>query len=334
VPHKKYDLTKNTSLNKVLELFFNMKSISIIIPALNEEDNILPVYKEVSQVLKKMKLNYEIIFINDGSNDSTLEKMLSLNKKDSKVRVIDFRKNFGQSAAMQAGFDHATKELVCYIDSDLQIDFSELELFLKEIDKKSDCVVGWRHKRKDSFCKTISSKLARCLRKRFLGTDLHDYGCPFKVFTKECLAELDLYGEMHRYIPPMLRWKGFKTSEVKISHRPRKYGCTKYNIWRIPKGFLDMIVVWFWQKYAFRPLHIFGFLGITSIAISMIFGLTLIWLRFLGRISLVNSSLPLFTAFLFLTGITFFCFGIISDILVRTYYKAGQIKNYTIRKKY
>jgi len=235
---------------------------------------------------------------------------------------------------MQAGFDNATKELVCYIDADLQIDFSELPLFIKEIDLGADAVVGWRHKRKDNFLKTFTSKFARMLRHFFLGTELHDYGCPFKVFKRECLTDLDLYGEMHRYIPPMLRWKGYKTVEVKISHRARKFGKTKYNFTRIYRGFLDMIVVWFWQKYAFRPLHIFGGIGISAMGLSALMGLVLIFLRLQGKISLVNSSFPLFTAFLFLTGIIFFCLGIISDILVRTYYKTGKIKNYTIRKKY
>ena len=311
-----------------------MTSISIVIPAKNEEGNILPVYTEVSSVLKKLKLDYEIIFINDGSTDSSLKKMVSLHEKDSKVKVIDFYKNFGQSAAMQAGFDYATKDLVCYIDSDLQIDFSELPLFLKEIADGSDAVVGWRHKRKDSFMKTFTSKFARTMRHFFLGTELHDYGCPFKVFRRECLKDLDLYGEMHRYIPPMLRWKGYKTTEVKISHKPRIHGKTKYGLTRVYRGFLDMLVVWFWQKYSFRPLHIFGGLGIVSIILGFLLGLALIFLRLQGRISLIDSIFPLFAVFLVMCGIIFFCFGIISDILVRTYYKTGKIKNYNARKIY
>ena len=146
---------------------------------MNEEKNILPVYAEVSNVLKKLKIEYEIIFINDGSTDSTLKNIINIQKNDKKVKAIDFNKNFGQTAAMQAGIDLASKDLICYIDGDLQIEFSELPLFLKEIENGYDAVIGWRHKRKDSFLKTNVSKLARKLRQKMLGTDLHDYGCPF-----------------------------------------------------------------------------------------------------------------------------------------------------------
>ncbi|MDD4250935.1 MAG: glycosyltransferase family 2 protein [Candidatus ainarchaeum sp.] len=309
-----------------------MKSISIVIPVLNEEKNIAPLYQEVSSVLKKLKLDFEVIFVNDGSTDSTLEEMLKLHKKDSKVKIIDFRKNFGQSAAMRAGFDLASKDLVCYIDGDMQVKFSELPIFLKEIEKGYDCVIGYRSKRKDSFSKNFMSFFASKLRHKLLGTNLHDYGCPFKVFRRECLEDLELYGEMHRYIPPMLRWRGYTSSEVHISHRQRKYGKTKYNLWRIPKGFLDMIVIWFWQKYANRPLHIFGGLGLISIGIGFLLGLVLIVLRLLGRISLVNSSLPMFAGLLFICGVIFFCFGLIADMQMKTYYKVSEKKPFNIKK--
>ncbi len=308
------------------------QSISVIVPVKDEEDNVAPVYQEVSSVLKKLGLDFEIIFVNDGSTDSSLQKALALREKDSRVKVIDFYKNFGQSAAMMAGFELASKDLVCYIDCDQQIDFSELPLFLEEISKGADSAVGWRHKRKDSFFKTFYSRIARTLRQYFLGTQLHDYGCPFKVFRKECLEGLELYGEMHRYIPPLLRWRGFKVVEVKISHKPRERGLTKYNWTRVPKGFLDMIVVWFWQKYSARPLHIFGGFGLAAIIFGLVLGVTLIVLRLEGRISLVNSSFPLFTAFLLITGITFFCFGLISDMLMKIYYSTEHKKPYTIKK--
>ncbi len=311
-----------------------VKSISVIIPAFNEQDNIVPVFEEVSSVLKNLKMDYEIIFVNDGSSDSSLERMVFLKKKNSCVKVIDFYKNFGQSAAMRAGFDLASKDLVCYIDSDLQINFNELPLFLKEIDKGADAVIGWRAKRKDTFFKTFASKIARAFRHKILGSQLNDYGCPFKVFRKECLVDLELFGEMHRYIPPMLRWRGYNTVEVKISHNPRKHGKTKYNWKRIPKGFLDMIVIWFWLKYSNRPLHIFGGLGMISMGLGGVLGIVLIILRLLGRISLVNSSIPSFAALLFLTGIIFFCFGIMADMQMKMYYKVNNRKNYLIRKVY
>ncbi len=309
-----------------------MKSISVVIPVLNEEKNVFLVHKEVSLVLKKLKLDYEIIFVNDGSTDSTLKELIKLT--DKKTKIIDFRKNFGQSAAMQAGIDHSTKELVCYIDGDLQIDFNELPLFLKEINNGFDAVIGYRHARKDSFFKNTFSSIARFIRQKFLGTNLHDYGCPFKVFSRQAITSIKLTGEMHRYIPPMLRWNGYTTSEVKITHKARIYGKTKYNIFRVYKGFIDMFNIWFWQKYSARPLHIFGGIGAISIILGIILLLILIFLRFLGRISLVNSSLPLFSGLLLLSGIIFFCFGLIADMLSKIYYSTEQKKNYTIRKVY
>ena len=301
---------------------------------MNEEENILPVYSEVSSVLKKLKIDYEIIFVNDGSTDSTLKKLIELNKKDSKVKIIDFNKNFGQTAAMQAGIDLASKELICYIDGDLQIDFSELPLFLKEIENGYDAVIGWRHKRKDSFFKTTISKFARKLRQKMLGTDLHDYGCPFKLFKANAIRSIELYGEMHRYIPPLLKWRGYSTQEVKITHKPRIHGETKYSFIRIYRGFIDMFNVWFWQKYSARPLHIFAALGITSIGIGFILGAILVILRLLGRISLVNSSLPMFVVLMIICGVIFFCFGLISDMLMKIYYSVEHKKPYTIRKVY
>ncbi len=311
-----------------------MKSISVIVPVLNEEKNVVLVHKEVSLVLTKLKLDYEIIFVNDGSTDNTIKELIKLHSKDRKVKIIDFKKNFGQSAAMQAGIDHSTKDLICYIDGDQQIDFSELPIFLKEIDNGMDAVIGWRHARKDSFFKNLSSKTARFIRQKFLGTNLHDYGCPFKVFTRESITSIKLFGEMHRYIPPLLKWNGYNTSEVKITHKARVHGTTKYNIFRIYRGFIDMFNVWFWQKYSARPLHIFGGIGLASIGFGIFLGLILITLRLLGRISLVNSSLPMFVGLMLICGIIFFCFGLMADILSRIYYSTEEKRYYTVKKVY
>lgn len=310
------------------------RSISVVIPVFNEEENIIPLYREVFSVLKKLKADFEIIFVNDGSRDGSLKRMLLLQAKNTKVKVIDFYKNFGQSAAMKAGFDLASKALVCYIDGDQQVNFNELPLFLKEIDAGADAVIGWRKEMKGAFFKGFISKVAQKVRRLFLGGQLHDYGCPFKLFKRECLDELELYGEMHRYIPPMLRWRGYKVVEIEITHNSRMRGKTKYNFWRIPKGFLDMIVIWFWLKYSNRPLHIFGGLGMASISLGIIIWIILIPLRLLGKISLVNSILPLFAVLLLLAGIIFFCFGIIADMQMKIYYKVNNKKNYLIKKVY
>jgi hypothetical protein len=214
------------------------------------------------------------------------------------------------------------------------VDFKELPLFLKEIENGADFVVGWRWQRKDPLLKRFFSIFAGRLRKFFLSSVTHDYGCPFKVFRRECLDDLELFGEMHRYIPPLLRWKGFKVAEVKITHRPRLYGKTKYSISRLGAGFLDMITVWFWQKFSTRPLHIFGGIGLICMLLGGLSALALASLRLEGRISLINSSLPLLTAVLFLIGIIFFCFGLVSDMLMKIYYSQHERKNYSIKQIY
>ena len=322
-------LIKNCALTSKM-----VKSISVIAPVKDEQENISLVYKEVSTILKNLKMDYEIIFVNDGSTDNSLKEMILVKSKDSKVKVIDLRKNFGQSSAMQAGIDLASKDLVCYIDADLQIDFSELPLFLKEIDKGFDGVIGWRHKRKDSFFKNFASRIAWTFRQKLIGANMHDSGCPFKVFTKEAAKDLELYGEMHRYVPALLRWRGFNLSEVKITHKARQFGTTKYNYKRIYKGLLDLIMVWFWQKYSHRPMHLLGGIGFISISLSFLLGFILIILRLMGKISLTNSSFPLFAYTLFITGVILFCFGIITDILVRTNLKVSNRKNYSVRRIY
>jgi glycosyltransferase involved in cell wall biosynthesis len=310
------------------------KSISVVVPVMNEAGNIPQVYAEVSSVLKKLGMDYEIIFVNDGSTDDSLREMVSVQKKDSKVKVIEFYKNFGQSAAIQAGFEHAKKELVCYIDGDLQTDFNDLPIFLEKIDKGFDFVVGWRWKRKDTFQKRFFSGLARKMRSALIGGVLHDSSCPFKLFRKECLEGLELYGEMHRYLPALIRWRGYKVAEVKISHRERKHGASKYGLGRLYKGFLDLINVWFWQKYSNRPLHIFGGIGLFLAGLSALMGIVLVSLRLEGKLSLVNSVLPLFVAFLFIIGIIFFCFGLIADILMKIYFSVEHKKSYNIKKIY
>ena len=310
------------------------KSISIIAPVKDERENISLVYKDVSNVLKKLRMDYELIFVNDGSTDTSLKEMLLVKSKDSHVKIIDLRKNFGQSAAMQAGIDLASKDLICYIDADLQVDFSELPLFLNEINKGFDGVIGWRHKRKDSFFKNFASRIAWSFRQKLIGANMHDSGCPFKVFTKEAAKDLELYGEMHRYVPALLRWRGFSLSEVKITHKARQFGKTKYNYKRIYKGFLDLIMVWFWQKYSQRPMHLLGGIGFISIMLSILMGVLLIILRLMGKISLTNSSFPLFAYTLFTTGIILFCFGIMADLSVRTNLKVSDRKSYSVRKIY
>jgi glycosyltransferase involved in cell wall biosynthesis len=305
--------------------------LSIVIPAYNEEENVEDFHAKVSKTLKAMKKQYEMIFVDDGSRDKTYEKLAKIAKKDPNVRIIKFRKNFGQSAAWDAGFKHATGRYILTMDADLQNDPEDIPALLKKIEEGHDVVSGWRHSRKDTIAKRFFSWISRHLRSLIIDDRIHDSGCSLKIYRKECFQDLDLQGEMHRYITEILSLRGFKIAEVKVNHLPRKKGKTKYNLLRVPKGFLDLLVVAFWQKYSARPVHLFGSIGILSGALGILINLYMLYLKFFMRESIANRPLLLLGVLLCILGLQFFVFGLISDILVKIYY-SGAKKNYYIEK--
>ena len=243
-------------------------NISVIIPVYNEEKNVSILHNSLKKVLDKLKRTYEIIFIDDGSDDNTLKELVKLKK----IKIIKFRKNFGQTAAMSAGFRAAKGKIIISMDGDLQNDPKDIPRLIKKINEGYDVVSGWRFKRKDSISKKFFSKIANFFRRKLINDNIHDSGCSLKIYKKECIESIDLYGEMHRYIPALLGWKGFKIGEVKVEPHARKYGKTKYGLARVFKGLLDLINVWFWRKYSFRPLHIFGGLGVILTIFGVIMG--------------------------------------------------------------
>jgi glycosyltransferase involved in cell wall biosynthesis len=303
--------------------------ISIVVPAYNEEENVEEFHAKVSKVMKSMKLQYEMIFVDDGSRDKTYEKLDKLTKKDTCVRIIKFRKNFGQSAAWDAGFKHSNGRYIITMDADLQNDPEDIPKILEKLKEGYDVVSGWRHNRKDSVPKRFFSWISRILRKIVIDDKIHDSGCSLKIYRKECFEGLDLHGEMHRYITEILSLRGFKITEIKVNHLPRKKGKTKYNILRVPKGFLDLIVVAFWQKYSARPVHLFGSIGIVSAVLGAFINLYMLYLKFVLGASIANRPLLLLGVLLCILGLQFLVFGLISDILVKMYY-SGTRKNYYI----
>src|SRR3989344_2604808 len=294
--------------------------ISIVIPVYNEAENVEILHRKLVDVLSKSKKKWEIIFADDGSRDGTFSKL----KKLKPVKVVRHRTNFGQTAAMVSGIKESKGRVIVMMDGDLQNDPEDIPLLLYKMGEGYDVVSGWRANRKDIFSKRYFSKAANFLRGFLVKDPIHDSGCSLKAYKRECFDDLDLYGEMHRYIPSLLRWKGFKIGEVKVKHYKRKYGKTKYGFRRILRGFLDLINVWFWRKYSGRPLHIFGGLGIILIFISGVFGFYLGWLRIKGEISLVSSSLPSLAILGMIIGVQFFISGLLADISVKSYFR---IKN-------
>lgn len=303
-------------------------NISIIIPIYNEEKNVRELHKEILDVCQKLNKEFEIIFINDGSTDNTLDELKKLNP----VKIISFTKNFGQTAAFAAGFREAKGNILITMDGDLQNDPNDIPKLLEELDNGYDVVTGWRWPRRDKPLKRFVSIVARILRRILLGDKLRDAGCSLRAYQKNVIKGLDLYGEMHRFIAPILVSRGFRVKEIKTNHRARTSGKTKYNWLRSIKGFADMLNVWFWQKYQFRPIHLFGGSGLILFGIGFILMLYLFIARVFFGIMLAEKIWPLVSVFLMLFGIQLFITGLLADIVIRNYYSASKNKSYFIKE--
>ncbi len=303
--------------------------ISVVIAAYNEEENVRQVFEKTNNVLKRLKKKYEIIIVDDGSTDNTFNELKKI--KSDKLKIIKFRKNFGQTAAWKAGFDNAKGSIVITMDADMQNDPEDIPKLINKLNQGYDAVSGWRHKRKDKLSKRLFSGFSKVLRRLIINDTIHDSGCSLKAYKKKCIKGIELYGEMHRYIAEILSLQGYKIGEVKVNHFPRTKGKTKYNILRLPKGFLDLLIVAFWQKYSRRPIHLFGIFGIINTFIGIIIGIYLLYLKFMYKIAIANRPLLLLSALLILVGIQSIIFGLIADILIRIYY-SGEKKPYNIEK--
>lgn len=303
--------------------------LSVVIPAYNEEESVGPLYEELHEVLSASGRSYEIVFVDDGSTDATFERLRALHERDPAVRIVKFRSNFGQSAAMKAGFDHAEGEIVVTMDADLQNDPHDIPRLLEKMEVDDlDVVCGWRYNRHDPFSKKIFSKCANALRKTLTHETIHDSGCTLRAYRRECVNDLELYGELHRYIPAMLLWKGYHVGELQTNHRDRSFGQSKYNWARLVKGFLDLLVITFWQRYSVRPMHVFGGAGLVMGVIGFLIALYLGVSRLFFGTELTDRPLFLVAFFLMVLGIQFVAIGILADILLKIYYGQNGRKNY------
>jgi len=306
------------------------KEISIVLPTYNEEKNVLLLYKILKKVLDRLNKPYEIIYVDDGSKDKTFENLKKMHSIDKRVKIIKFRRNFGQTAALDAGFKFASGNIIIALDADLQDDPRYIPKFVNKLNEGYDCVCAWRYKRKDSFSKKILSRIANFLRYILINDKIHDSGCSFKAYRKECFEDLDLYGEMYRFVPALLKMQGFKITELKVKHYPRKFGKTKYNIKRVLKGFVDLLNVWFWQKFSSRPLHLFGGTGIIMCGLGMLVGIYLLVLKFFFGKGIGNRPLLLLAILLVILGIQFLVCGVLADLLMKIYYRKKM--NYKIKE--
>lgn len=302
--------------------------ISVVVPVYNEEDNVKELHNKILTQCQKLGKTFEIIFVDDGSSDRTVEMCGNL----SPLKLIKFRKNYGQTAAFDAGFQASQGEMVVTMDGDLQNDPADMGKLLEKIEEGFDVVSGWRHKRKDSLSKKIFSRGANLLRKFFIRDSIHDSGCSLKAYRRECFNDLDLFGEMHRFIPALLEIDGFKVTEVKVSHHPRVAGVTKYNWKRAFKGFVDMVSIWFWRRFANRPLHLFGASGMVLSSLGM---MILAWM-FVEKVFLDKSIgeriWPMIGVMFVLVGVQLFISGLLADILIKNYFKSKNHRGYYIKE--
>jgi glycosyltransferase involved in cell wall biosynthesis len=307
--------------------------LSLVIPVYNEATNLPELHTEIRAACQNLGKSYEIIFVDDGSEDDSLPVLKQLLKNDPHIRIIQLRKNFGQTAALSAGFDHAQGNIIITLDADLQNDPQDLGLLIEKIEEGYDLVSGWRAKRKDRFItRRFPSILANLLISKMTRVKLHDYGCTLKAFRREIIKHIKLYGEMHRFIPAIASNVGVSIAEVKVNHRKRRHGKSKYSVWRFPKVILDLLTVKFLLSYSTRPLQIFGILGLISGIIGGIIGLWLAYVRLIRLEGISGRPLLFLAILLIVIGFQFITLGLLAEIMVRTYHESTEKKIYFIRE--
>lgn len=310
-----------------------IKSVSAVIPAYNEEKNIPILYESLKSSLKQLNIDYEIIFIDDGSEDDTFSVLASIAKQDKSVRVIRFRRRFGQTAAMSAGFDFAKNDVIVTLDGDLQNDPKDISSLLSKMEEGYDVVSGWRKVRKEPFLsRRLPSMIANRIISIITGVNIHDTGCTLKAYRKEVLEDTQLYGEMHRFIPATAHIAGAKIAEIVVKHHPRKYGKAKYGINRTLRVILDAFTVKFLLSFQTRPMHFFGKIGVLIGGMGSLVFAYLIYQRIFLIIPLSSRPVFLVSIFFMLIGLQFIMTGLLAEMLTRIYYESQDKKIYRVRE--
>ncbi len=308
--------------------------LSVVIPIYYEEANIRPLYDAVTAALDPTGLQYEIITVDDGSGDGSFSILKELAQADRRVRVIRFRRNFGQTAAMAAGFEAARGAVIVPMDGDLQNDPADIPLLLEKISEGYDVVSGWRRDRQDAFLnRTLPSRIANGLISRMTGVHLHDYGCTLKAYRREVLEGIGLYGELHRFVPALASRVGARVAELPVRHHPRLHGQSKYGISRTMRVVLDLITVKFLLSYATKPIQLFGKWGIYSLLLAVLTGATTLYMKLFAQTSMNRNPLLILTAFLLFMGVQFITLGLLGELNARTWYESQGKPVYTVRER-
>ena len=307
--------------------------LSVVVPVYNEEDNVEPLTREVISVIEALKKDVELIFVDDGSTDGTYAALSRLHRQDSRIRVVGLRRNFGQTAAMAAGISYARGDILVFMDGDGQNDPKDIPALLDKMEEGFDLVSGWRSPRRDPFwTRRLPSQLANGLISWMTRVKLHDYGCTLKSIRRAMAKDLKLYGEMHRFIPAIAFERGARVGELKVSHRPRLRGKSKYGLVRTFRVILDLLTVKFLMTYGTRPLHIFGSMGLLSGGVGFIFALYLTLQKVLYGIDIGGRPLLLLAVMLIMIGFQFITMGLLGEMLARTYHESQDKPIYAIRE--
>jgi len=309
--------------------------ISIVIPILNERENVRELVHGIQTVMVATGERFEIILVDDGSTDGTVEELAKLQTETKSMRVIQLRRNFGQTAAMAAGFDHARGTIIVPMDGDLQNDPADIPRLVAKIREGYDVVSGWRRDRQDKlFTRKVPSWAANRLIGFLTGVKLHDYGCSLKAYHRDIINQIHLYGEMHRFIPAIASWSGARVAELEVNHRPRTRGRSKYGLNRIFKVLLDLMTVKFLGDFSTKPLHIFGGIGFFCVFLAMVSGCLVLYQKYVSPLHLAMNRNPLLilTTLLIIMSVQFFLMGLLAEMLARTYHESQKKPVYVIRR--
>jgi glycosyltransferase involved in cell wall biosynthesis len=307
-------------------------ALSVVIPLYNEEDNVAPLCDALLGALTPMPHSFEIILVNDGSRDGTEARLVEAARRDARIRVLNFRSNKGQTAAMMAGMDYAVGKVIVPMDGDLQNDPKDIARLLDKLDEGYEVVSGWRRDRQDSFMiRTLPSKAANWLISKVGGVPLHDYGCSLKAYRREVLQGFRLYGEMHRFIPIYAAAQGARVTEIPVTHHARKFGQSKYGLNRTVKVLLDLLVVKFLTKYRTKPIYLFGQAGVGLLILAFLAGIWALYLKFFDDTSFVQTPLPLLVSLCVIAGLMCLLMGLLAELIMRVYYESQAKTDYRIK---
>jgi glycosyltransferase involved in cell wall biosynthesis len=306
--------------------------LSVFLPVYNEEDNLGPLHEKLTNAMATLGRTYEVIYVDDGSTDRSYEVLKSIAEADPRAKVVRFRRNYGQTAAMAAGIQAASGEILIPMDADMQNDPADIARLLEKLDEGYDVISGWRKDRQDNaVTRNLPSWVANWLISTISGVHLHDYGCSLKAYRRDVLQDVKLYGEMHRFIPIYASWAGARVAEIPVTHHPRIHGQSKYGLNRIFKVVLDLITVKFLSSYATKPIYVFGGAGFLSIFLSMLAGSWAVYLKLIGYADFIQTPLPLLTVTLFMLGVQIILMGLLAEMIMRTYHESQDKATFTVR---